>query len=218
VTADISSSPRRDLVADAIVAALLLTAAGGTLLGCPGEADAYSRSVALTRASGYLALVAASCALCATPLARVVAWVMRRARPGVGASLGPLAWSRRVRRAFGIAAASCAIVHSSLALAAVPGAASALVSSPRLRFGLGALLILTLLLLTSFPRLVTRMRIAYWKELHRLAYVAWPFAMIHALLGPFASLTNLLWLAGLTLGIGMLRVIPTAARDRDQLS
>ena len=228
-----------------LVAGLLLSAAGVAVAVSPGESDAYSRAFALTRASGYGALVCMCCALCVTPLSRLTRRVqssrgaaggLRRpsgahhpeaSRGGAARSTQPASAAEvpevpavvatvrvepfhapRLRRALGIGSACCAIVHALQAWLGVPGVSSTLLSAARLRAGLAALVILALLLLTSFPRLVARLGLQYWKELHRLAYAALAFAFLHALLGAFAPLSTLLALASATFGSGLLRLLP----------
>jgi DMSO/TMAO reductase YedYZ heme-binding membrane subunit len=157
---------------------------------CRGEADAYSRGLSLTRACGWCALLALCAALCATPLAKLLRVSGMRDLVGLHA----------LRRALGIAAGGCGLLHASSALFAVPGTRETLWVAPQLRAGVAALLILTLLLSTSFRPLLRS-----WKELHRLGYVAAAFAFVHALLGPFAPLRSVLALAAFTLLFGLLR-------------
>jgi DMSO/TMAO reductase YedYZ heme-binding membrane subunit len=163
----------------------------------PGDNDAYSQELVLARSSGYAALIGLCCALCTTPATRLLQFLRLRA-------IDARAW----RRAFGIASGSIALAHTALSIALVPDVGATLLSSPRLRFGLGALTALVFLLATSFPELVAQLRLQLWKELHRLAYVALAFALMHALLAPFASLRIVLSLAMLTLLIGALRLLP----------
>jgi DMSO/TMAO reductase YedYZ heme-binding membrane subunit len=59
--------------------------------------------------------------------------------------------------------------------------------SAQLIAGLSALAVLTLLLLTSFAAVITRLRLRYWKELHRLSYAAALLVAQHVLLAPFAG-------------------------------
>jgi DMSO/TMAO reductase YedYZ heme-binding membrane subunit len=168
---------------------------------CPGDSDAYSRGWALTRVFGWSALLALCAALCVSPINRLV-------RLALGGS-GSETWSRELRRGFGIAAASAGIVHASLALGAVPGTRTGLLDTAQLRAGVAALLILTLLLVTSFRSIVRVLRLRSWKELHRLAYVALPLALLHALHGPFVPVRSVLVLAGITLAVGLLRAWPS---------
>jgi sulfoxide reductase heme-binding subunit YedZ len=173
-----------------VVAGVWLVGAVWAAWACTGDADAYSRILALTRACGWGALLALCAALCATPLERLA-----RFR---GRSLGAALHSSR--RALGIAAGSCGLLHAAAALIWLPGTRETLWSAAQLRAGLAALLILALLLATSFRPLVRS-----WKELHRLAYVAAPCAFLHVLWGPFAALRSVLALAAFTLAFGLLR-------------
>jgi sulfoxide reductase heme-binding subunit YedZ len=171
-------------VAAALAIALLLR----------GDGDAYSLAVARTRGFGYLAFVALCCALCVTPIARVLGarW------PGFA----------RWRRALGLAACAGAAAHALLALSSWPSTLVALWNVASLRAGMTALLILVLLGLTSFPALVKRAGLRAWKELHRLAYVALACAVWHAILQPYAAEAWILGLAAGCVGVGVLRALP----------
>jgi DMSO/TMAO reductase YedYZ heme-binding membrane subunit len=159
---------------------------------CRGDADAYSRAVALTRACGWGALLALCAALCASPLERLARWRGR----------APSALLPAGRRALGIAAGSCALLHAAAALVWLPGTRETLWSAAQLRMGLAALSILALLLATSFRPLLHS-----WKELHRLAYVAALCAFLHVIFGPFAPLRSVLAVAGFTFAFGWLRLL-----------
>jgi DMSO/TMAO reductase YedYZ heme-binding membrane subunit len=178
------------------VAGACAGAGAWALWACRGEADAYSRAVSLTRACGWCTLLALCAALCATPLAKLLRVCGMRDLAGLPG----------LRRALGIAAGGCGLLHASVALFAVPGTRETLWVAPQLRAGSAALLILTLLLATSFKPLLRS-----WKELHRLAYLAAAFAFLHVLLGPFAPLRIVLALAAFTLGFGLLRGLRTRA-------
>jgi DMSO/TMAO reductase YedYZ heme-binding membrane subunit len=166
---------------------------------CPGDSDAYTRGWALTRVFGWSALLALCAALCVSPISRLVRLGGR----------GSESWSRELRRALGIAAASAALVHSGLALGTVPGTRASLLDTAQLRAGVAALLILAALLVTSFAAIVRVLRLRSWKELHRLAYVALPLALLHVLHGPFVPVRSVLVLAGITLALGLLRALPS---------
>jgi DMSO/TMAO reductase YedYZ heme-binding membrane subunit len=182
----------------AICIALIVEAAVAWLC-CPGDGDAYTRGWAITRVFGWNALLALCAALCVTPINRLL-------RSG---GSGAETWSRELRRGLGIAAASAGLVHASLAFAAVPGTRPGWLDSAQLRAGAAALLILTLLLVTSFRSIVRMLRLRSWKELHRLAYVALPLALLHVLHGPFVQVRSVLLLAGITLAVGLLRALPS---------
>ena len=164
----------------------------------PGEADAYSQSWALARALGWQAFGALCVALCVTPIARLAAR-FTQARSG---------WSRELRRGLGLLAATTGLVHAAIAWRAIPAVRAGLFESAQLRAGVAALAILCLLYLTSFRSLVRRLSLGFWKELHRLAYVAFALVALHALFGAFTPLRTVLWLAGCTLLIGLLRLLP----------
>ena len=76
------------------------------------------------------------------------------------------------------------------------------------QLGLGAWLLLLLLWLTSYPRLVRRLRVGAWRNLHRLAYLATLLGLAHALLAPWSDpRIHLVFLTLFTLML-ILRVLP----------
>jgi DMSO/TMAO reductase YedYZ heme-binding membrane subunit len=183
----------------------------GVMLGCAGDDDAYSRALACTRGFGWFGLGCLCAALCVTPLTRLATRISSFAD-----ARDPRLFA--LRRSFGLAAFAAAALHVSVALGGVPGTWIGLLDKPSLRAGLSGLLILALLALTSFPVLVRFLRLRLWKELHRLAYAALACASLHVLLGPFVPVRAFAWLAGGTLVIGLLRVLPRAhnvARETD---
>jgi sulfoxide reductase heme-binding subunit YedZ len=172
-----------------------------------GDDDAYTYAWAWTRGVGWLALSCLAAALCVSPLVRLA----RTLRPGRAVTEGR---GMRWRRGLGVAACGGGLIHAASALKAVPG--SEAFDTPGLRAGLACLLILAALGATSFPRVVRRLRLRNWKELHRLAYVAFPIAVFHALQSPFAPLRGLLWLGAGVLLLAQLRWLPkrSGANDR----
>ena len=155
----------------------------------------------LARATGWLALGMLALALCATPVQRV----LRRVRPDHPVAARVPAWRRRL----GITAALLAIVHGTVSLSGyLRDAWPAVVSWPHLRAGLVAGCILLALLLTSFPPVVRALRIRLWKPLHRLAYVAAAFVLLHLLLSPFAPRGVVLAFFGVVGAVGVLRLVP----------
>lgn len=157
----------------------------------------------VTRWSGWIAVLCLSGALCVSPLGR-----------GWGRILGHGTTQVAVlRRRVGMTAAVLAWLHSGVG--AVPvydvthGALSWLWDTPHMRAGFAALILLFVLFLTSFPALVKRMQLRAWKELHRLAYVAFACALQHMLLSPFAPRAWVLGLLAATLTIGLLRWVPS---------
>ena len=175
-------------------------------LSCAGDGDAYTGGWANTRLLGWTALVALCATLCVSPLARLYYSV----RPE------PSAWVREIRRALGLTAASAALAHALLALATVPATSAGLFAAPRLRSGAAALLVLVVLYLTSFQTLVRRLHLAFWKPLHRLAYLALVLAAHHALTSAFVSAWAVGWLVGATLLVGALRFVPLSAARRSR--
>ena len=166
---------------------------------CRGDADAYSRAWALARVLGWSALIMLCAALCVTPAARLLGLVTTRTT----------GWMREIRRGLGIAAANAAVLHAFIAWLEIPGTRASLFDSAQLRSGSTALLIVSVLLLTSFRSLVRKLHLGFWKELQRLAYCALFFAFVHALQGAFAPTRALLSLAGITFAIGLLRLAPS---------
>ncbi len=141
------------------------------------ESHGLLRNFAIARGSGWIAIAALAIALCVTPvrtLRRALGW-------------RELAWVHPCRRSFGIAAASCGLIHASFSFALVPGVRDSLFASGWLRAGVGALLLLSALLLTSFSTVLRRLRLQFWNELHWLAYPAAMLAALHTLLGPFGT-------------------------------
>lgn len=149
------------------------------------------------RASGLLACVVLLAALSINPLSALVpSW------------RGPSARAKAVRRRLGISAACFALAHAAVAFVGRLGAQpSALLQTSHLYAGMGALGILLLLLLTSYPRLVRTLRLTAWKEFHRLSYLAVLLVVQHVLLSPFADRRLVLALGGAVLGLFGARVL-----------
>lgn len=183
-----------------LVAGAALTIVAAIMLFVRGDADAYSDNVALARALGYVAFVLLSAALCVSPFAR---WLRE---------------TSKLRRALGLAAAGAALFHAEVGLWSSPLSVSEQLDAPQLRFGFGALAVLGLLAVTSFPGAVTALKLRSWKELHRLAYVAWICALLHGLLSPYAWMRGLCGIAAVVLTLGLLRLVPRAKRKPPGLS
>lgn len=189
------SAPLRRFSQRGLVIGALLLSVAAILLFVRGDADAYSDNVALARALGYLAFAWLSAALCVSPFAR---WVRE---------------SSKLRRALGLAAASAALLHAEVGLWSSPLSVREQLDDPQLRFGFGALAVLGILAVTSFPGAVATLRLRSWKELHRLAYVAWICALLHGLLSPYAWIRGLFAIAAIVLALGLLRFLPRAKRS-----
>lgn len=169
-------------------------------------ADGYlqTKMIAMSRISGWLAIVALLASLCATPVGRILMFVGNPAH----------VHARAFRRALGISSACISFIHAALALFGVLRVnVSLLIQWPHLRSAIEALAVLTILLLTSFPG-VRILRVHLWKELHRLAYLAALLVLQHMLLAPFASLRWILICFGLTATIGLLRFVPKTSDNR----
>ncbi len=171
-----------------------------------------ARDLAISRGTGYAALGFLFASLSMTPLRRL------------GKRLGN-GWLRgatwmALRRTFGMAAAWWALVHAAWTLEHyLDNTWASVVHEPYLRAGLVTLLILALLLLTSFPRLVKQLRIRLWKQLHVLAYLAAFFLLQHLLLSPFAPRRRTIVIFAALLAVATLRLVPTvmASRQADRL-
>lgn len=166
-----------------------------------GTPYALARELWAIRATGYAALTALFLSLSVTPAFHLA----RRLAPGPVPRSSFLAW----RRSFGIASASFALLHTGLTLATyLWGSWSSVLVKPYLRAGMVTATILTVLLATSFPALLARLRVRLWNELHRLAYVAAFFLAQHLLMSPFAP-RRLTWtLFGALVAVGLLRWLP----------
>jgi len=137
----------------------------------------------LTRSTGWCAVVALLTSLSCSPLRRLLRASRMPPRVRKSAVVSTLA---ALRRAFGIAAALFATAHGLIGLLLpLRGALLPIWTWTYLRAGLVALAILALLLATSFPRVNRRLRVREFKSLHRLAYAALPFVVLHLALGPF---------------------------------
>jgi DMSO/TMAO reductase YedYZ heme-binding membrane subunit len=169
-----------------------------------GDHDAYSRALALTRALGLVSFGFLALALCATPVMRLL-HVLHKPMPQLRAS----------RRALGLAAVGGGLLHAFSASLQSPLQLVAQYEQPALRWGMGALLMLCALGVTSFASVLRRLRLSTWKELHRLAYVAFACAAVHALLMPFAWTLGLLGVCAFVIVFGLLRALPRATSSRE---
>lgn len=150
------------------------------------------------RATGWSAALLLAAALASTPLSR----------------LPPLRALARARRRLGIAASTLALGHATLALVVyLPRDVwDTLTHVTWLRSGALALALLVALLVTSFPRVVTALRVAHWKPLHRLAYVAAALVVHHLALAPFAPRA---WVLALAAVLATSLVARLSGRRRD---
>ncbi|MEQ8232160.1 MAG: protein-methionine-sulfoxide reductase heme-binding subunit MsrQ [Gammaproteobacteria bacterium] len=133
--------------------------------------------------SGRWALVFLLLALTVTPLRRLLAGHARWRQRRYGRRLSDWNWIVRLRRMIGLLAFFYAVLH--VALYAVldhgldAGAILADVATrPFLVVGAFALLVLTLLAVTSTDHMVARLG-RRWRRLHRLAYVAAVLVLVH---------------------------------------
>lgn len=91
----------------------------------------------------------------------------------------------KARRAIGVSAFYFGLLHVGFVIFGVFGSIQALLALPiRYLFpfllGLGALLILLLMAVTSFDKVITKMTFPRWKRLHQFVYLAGFLVLIHA--------------------------------------
>jgi sulfoxide reductase heme-binding subunit YedZ len=168
------------------------------------ESDGWDarEALLLARAIGWCAAGLLLASLFMTPLSRAFS-ARRRALT-------------EARRALGIAAASLSILHVTLGLAGpLDGAWSAVLTWPHLRAGLGAVVVLAALLVTSFPRLTRALSVRLWKPLHRLVYVAAGLVVLHLFHGPFAPRAKAAVFALLVATAFVARLVPRRSRASD---
>jgi DMSO/TMAO reductase YedYZ heme-binding membrane subunit len=157
-----------------------------------------ARELVLSRGSGWIALGALLLSLSATPVGRLARRFFGRDLPAVGVT----------RRALGMTSAWLACVHAALALCTtLQWSWAAIPHWPHLRAGLTALCVLALLFATSFRQVIVWLRLGFFRELHRLSYVAALLALQHVLLSPFAPRTLTLLLFGATFLLGLARFL-----------
>jgi DMSO/TMAO reductase YedYZ heme-binding membrane subunit len=179
-------------------AGVSLAAIGLVILLAAQPSWLVARELMRSRGTGWVALVALLLSLSCTPVARLAARFGYDRIRALGIA----------RRALGMASAWLALLHAGLALAtSLQWNFTALLHWPHLRAGLTALGLLLVLLATSFSTIVVRLRLAFFKELHRLGYVAALLAMQHMLLSPFAPRTLTLLIFGATFLLGLLHFL-----------
>ncbi len=162
---------------------------------------AMARELWLIQATGYTALGALFVALLITPTLRLL-------RYATAINLNVVVWTA-FQRSFGISAACFASVHAALTLTTyLQGSWPFILTSPYLRAGVTTLMILIVLLLTSFPKITRLLHIHLWKQLHRLSYIAALLLFQHLMQSPFASRQLVIILfVGLIL-FSLLRLLP----------
>lgn len=154
---------------------------------------------------GLLALIFLLLSLSCTPLKVAFGWK----------------WPLRVRRTLGLCAFFAALLHFLVYLGPDQGFALAAVlqdvfKRPFIAVGVGALILLVPLALTSTRRSVARLGFARWQRLHRLAYVIGALAVLHFYLRVKADHTQPL-LYGVLLVLGfLLRGAARVKKSRDQ--
>ena len=157
------------------------------------------------RATGYTALGALFLALLMTPASLLSRHFLPHCH-------NPVVWMA-FRRSLGMSAAWLGGLHACVALTTyLDGSWPLIVTASYLRAGLTALLILLALLITSFPTLVRLLHVRFWKQLHRLAYVAVLFLFQHLMHAPFALRWLIVLLFSCLLLLGLLRMLPFVAK------
>ena len=184
--------------------ALACVLAGALAIVAPSLRETYAttRAFELARGSGWLAAIALLAALAISPLRRI-----RRVlgRPESG-------WLAALRRSFGIAAASCGIVHAGYSLVSLPGITESLLELGWLRAGVAAVVTSSVLLVTSFESVLRRLRLQHWAEVHWLVYPVALLVAAHAVLGPAGTPAFELTFCLVTALLLGLRLVFTRAR------
>ena len=159
--------------------------------------SAYTTRVVCARALGFHALLGLSASLCVTPLQRLLGTMGRSLRG-----------TAQLRRALGLASVASGALHAGVGVWSSPLRLREQLDDAQLRLGVGAIAVLCLLGATSFPSVVQWSKLRSWKELHRLAYVAWSLALLHGLLATYAWTLGLLGIAAIVGVFGVLRALP----------
>ncbi len=199
-------------VAAGVVLALGVAALGvvAQLARSRGGTWSAARALWLVRGTGWTAVGALALSLSATPVGRLLGRLqpperVRRA-PSVAA----------FRRAFGIAAAVLALLHAASVMRGyLLWDWAALLAFSYLRVGVVALVMLCVLLASSFAPVVRGLRVRLWKPLHRLAYGVALLVLEHLLLAPFAPRAVTLALFAVVLAFGLLRLLSGEAAVED---
>jgi sulfoxide reductase heme-binding subunit YedZ len=153
---------------------------------------------------GLLALIFLVSSLSCTPLKVAFGW----------------SWPLRVRRTLGLSAFFAALLHFLVYLGVDQGFAVSVVLAdvlerPFIALGLGALVLLVPLALTSTRRSVARLGFARWQALHRLAYLIAALGVLHFYLRVKADHTQPV-AYGVVLGLGfVLRAAARVKKSRD---
>ena len=153
---------------------------------------------------GLLALIFLVLSLSCTPLKVLFGWN----------------WPLRVRRTLGLCGFCAALTHFAIYFGLDQGLALGavlrdVVKRPFIAVGMGALVLLVPLALTSTRRAVARLGFVRWQRLHRLAYVIGALGMLHFYLRVKADHTQPV-LYGLVLALGfVLRLAAKLKKSRD---
>lgn len=198
-----AAAPLRARIARRVAALAVLALACG-LAPVLTERWSVARELLAARGSGIVACAMLVAALAATPFAAF-------ARGGSVAS----GRAALVRRALGMAAAWLALVHATVAfIGPLRADASALLQTAHLGAGVAALCVLTLLLATSFAVVVRHARLRFWKELHRLSYVAALLVLQHIALAPGTDRALVIGLGAALAVLFGARIVALFARSR----
>ena len=153
--------------------------------------------------SGLLALVILLTSLLCTPLRLVTGWT----------------WPPRVRKALGLLAFLYAALHMILYFAVDHGLelkviVEDVVKRPFITVGFAAVVILSVLALTSTKGAVRRMGFVRWQKLHRWVYVAAGLAALHFVWQTKKDLREPLLYAGILAVLLALRVFYSLRKKR----
>ena len=171
--------------------------------------DAYSGALGANpvqrsiQQSGLLALVILLTSLLCTPLRLVTGWT----------------WPPRVRKALGLLAFLYAALHMILYFAVDHGLelkviVEDVVKRPFITVGFAAVVILSVLALTSTKGAVRRMGFVRWQKLHRWVYVAAGLAALHFVWQTKKDLREPLLYAGILAVLLALRVFYSLRKKR----
>jgi DMSO/TMAO reductase YedYZ heme-binding membrane subunit len=119
------------------------------------------------------------------------------------------------RRDLGITAAILATLHALFSWIVVYRGhlLEELANTPWLEAGLAAWVLLLLLWVTSYPRLVSGLRLRAWKSLHHLSYVALALTWVHLFDSPWAQRWVVEILGLLILSLWLLRLVALPRRQ-----
>jgi sulfoxide reductase heme-binding subunit YedZ len=159
-----------------------------------------ARNSWLVRGFGYAALISFALSFSVTPLNRLLLLFKYKTIP---------VFMLAFRRALGISAACFALIHAGLVLyLQLEGNWGALIHIPFYRAGLLALIMLLILLTTSYPRVLKLFRIKLWRHLHKLVYIIGFILLQHIWLSTFIPNWVIIMAPCVFLILILLRLLP----------